>query len=179
MKMNTRLAALILAGALGLPLLAAAQQGHGPGPRPDPREAMHARMCEDMDARLAARLAWLEAKVKPSDAQRPAWDEFQRESRAAAAPMRARCAAGERRPASDDLAGELGRREQRMAEMLDATRRVKAAVEKLQPQLDEAQRKALAENFRGGGMGYAPLRRPHHGHQDHHERHGPGMRQGG
>ena len=182
MKMNTRLAALVLAAALAAPLLASAQQGHGHGERPGPRDSMRARMCEDLDARLAARLAWLEAKVKPSDAQRPAWEEFQRESRAAAEPMRAQCAAGEPRPPHDDLAGELGRREQRMAEMLEATRRVRAAVEKLQPQLDEAQRKAMAENFHGGRMGQAMHRRLHHGHHEHHghgPQHGQGMRQGG
>jgi hypothetical protein len=69
-----------------------------------------------------------------------------------------------------------------MAEMLEATRRVRAAVEKLQPQLDEAQRKAMAENFHGGRMGQAMHRRLHHGHHEHHghgPQHGQGMRQGG
>ena len=167
--MKTRFAALALAGAIALPMFAAAQQGPGPGPRPEPREAMHARMCEDMDARLAARLAWLEAKVKPTDAQRGAWDTFLRDSRAAAAPMRAQCAPGQAMPPRGDLVAELGMREQRMAAMLDATRQTKAAVEKLMPQLAEDQRKALADNFHGGRGGRAM-------HDRHHQNHrGPGM----
>ena len=176
--MTTRFAALALAGVLALPMIAAAQQGPGPGPgpRPDPRDAMHARMCEDLDARLAARLAWMEAKVKPTDAQRAAWDAFQRDSRAAAAPMRAQCAANQPRPQRGDLLAELGQRETRMSAMLDAVRQTKAAVEKLMPQLSEEQRKALAENFGGGHRGHGMRRGP--GPDAHHPM-PPMPRQGG
>jgi hypothetical protein len=179
--MKIRFAALALAGTLALPMVATAQQGHGPGaePRPNHRDAMHARLCEDLDARLAARLAWMEAKVKPTEAQRSAWDAFQRDSRAAAEPMRARCAAGQHRPAQGDLVAQLSQRETHMAAMLDAVRQTKAAVERLMPQLAEEQRKALAENFDGGRrMGHG-MRRGHGNAPDGHHP-APAMpRQGG
>ena len=81
--MKTRFAALAFAAALVAPELAAAQPATPQGSRPDPRAAMQARVCADFDAHLAARLAWIEAKVKPTEAQRAAWDAFQRDSRAA------------------------------------------------------------------------------------------------
>jgi hypothetical protein len=182
--MTTRIAAFALVAALALPMIASAQQGqgHAPGNMPDPRAARHARMCADLDAHQAARLAWLEAKVKPTDAQRAAWDAFLRESRAAAAPLRAQCAPDQARPQRGDLAAELGQREQRLAAMLDAVRQTRAAVEKLSPQLDEAQRSALAENFGGGRMRHG-MHRGHgmmrDGHGPDGARQGPGMRQGG
>lgn len=183
--MTTRIAAAFaLAAALALPMTASAQQAssHDHGTAPDPRAARHARMCEDLDAHQAARLAWLEAKVKPTDAQRAAWDMFLRESRAAAAPLRAQCGPDRPRPQRGDLAAELGQREQHLAAMLDAVRQTRAAVEKISPQLGEAQRAALAENFRGPRMrhgmhhGHGMMR---HGHGQDGSRQGPGMRQGG
>ncbi len=186
--MKTRFAALALAAALVAPVLAAAQPATPQGQRPDPRAAMQARVCADFDAHLAARLAWIEAKVKPTDAQRAAWDAFQRDSRAAAARMQARCAQPEAAPAPGDLAAELARREQRMAAMLDTTRRMRAAVEALQPVLSEEQRKALAENFHGPRGMHAMHHRGHGEHREHREhrgrymQHGPdghGTRQGG
>jgi len=183
--MTTRIAAAVaLAVALALPVIASAQQGpaHSPGTMPDPRAARHARMCEDLDARQAARLAWLEAKVKPTDAQRAAWDMFLRESRAAAAPLRAQCAPDQARPPRGDLAADLAQREQRLAAMLDAVRQTRAAVEKISPQLSDAQRTALAENFRGPRMRHGMhhghgMMRPGHGQDGSPQ--GPGMRQGG
>lgn len=183
--MTTRIAAAFaLATALALPMLASAQQApaHAPGPMPDPRAARHARMCEDLDAHQAARLAWLEAKVRPTDAQRAAWDMFLRESRAAAAPLRAQCGPDRPRPPRGDLAAEMAQREQRLAAMLDAVRQTRAAVEKISPQLSDAQRAALAENFRGPRMGHGMhhghgMMRPGHGQDGSSQ--GPGMRQGG
>jgi hypothetical protein len=200
--MSTRLAAFVLAAALAAPALASAQPAQPGGGQPMPghggaRGAMQARFCADLDARLASRLAWIEAKVKPTEAQRGAWEGFVRDSRAAAEPLRARCAAPAAAPAAGDLAAELARREGRMAMMLDVTRQTRAAVEKLLPALGEEQRKALAENFHGPrGMhhGGHRMHRDHHGHHGHHEsrehrehrgrpmqpmQDGQGMRQGG
>ena len=165
--MKPSLIALALAAAVAVPVFAPAQTA---APTPPPGEAprvapldrgpmMRERMCRDMDSRLASRLAWSEAKVKPTEQQRAAWDEFAQASRAAAAPMQALCdqPAGAR-PARDDLAGRLAERERHMAAMLDSTRQLRAAVEKLQPVLTDAQKAALADGVR-------------HGHRDRHDRH--------
>lgn len=166
--MKTGLLALALAAALPLGALA---QDAGPQPRQqDRRAAMHERMCADLDAHLAARLAWVEAKVRPTQAQRAAWDEFARASRDAAAPMRDLCAAGTQPAPRDDVAARLAERERRMSAMLDTTRRMRAAVEKILPALDEAQRKTFAENYEGqrarqlhGGHGMPYQHGQHHG----------------
>jgi hypothetical protein len=62
-----------------------------------------------------------------------------------------------------------------MSAMLDTTRRMRAAVEKILPALDEAQRKTFAENYEGhrarpmhGGHGM------HHQRGQHHGQHGQG-----
>jgi hypothetical protein len=193
--MSTRLAAFALVAALAAPALAAAQPAQGQG-QPMPGHAgghgsmqgsMQARFCADLDARLASRLAWIEAKVKPTEAQRGAWEGFARDSRAAAEPMRARCASPAAAPAAGDLAAELARREAHMGMMLDVTRQTRAAVEKLLPALGEEQRKALSENFHGprgmhhGHHAYRE-RREHHEHRGRpmpHMQDGQGMRQGG
>jgi len=166
---------LALAFAATLPLGALAQDAAPQARQHDRHAAMHERMCADLDAHLAARLAWIEAKVKPSEAQRAAWDGFARESRQAAAPMRELCAAAAPAMPRDDVAARLAERERRMSAMLDTTRRMRAAVEKILPALDEAQRKTFAENYEGhrarpmhGGHGM------HHQRGQHHGQHGQG-----
>lgn len=173
--MKTGLLALALA-TVALPTVVLAQDA-APQPRqPDRRAAMHERMCADLDANLAARLAWIEAKVKPSEAQRAAWDGFARESRDAAAPMRGLCAAPRPAAPRDDVVARLAEREQRMAAMLDATRRMRMAVEKLLPALDDGQRKVFAENY--GGQNARALHGG--GHDMYHGGRQPGPpRQGG
>lgn len=173
--MKTGLLAFAIAAALPLGALA---QDQAPQPRQhDRRAAMHERMCADLDAHLAARLAWVEAKVKPAQAQRAAWDEFARASRDAAAPMRDLCAAGTQPAPRDDVAARLAERERRMSAMLDATRRMRAAVEKILPALDEAQRKAFAENYEGQRA--RPMHGGHGGHHHHHGQHHGQHGQGG
>ncbi|MFM8990253.1 MAG: Spy/CpxP family protein refolding chaperone [Alphaproteobacteria bacterium] len=169
--MKTRILAIALAAAMPLGALA---QDAAPQPRQqDRRAAMHERMCADLDAHLAARLAWVEAKVGPAQAQRAAWDEFARASRDAAAPMRALCAAGAQPAARDDVVARLAERERRMSAMLETTRGMRAAVEKLLPTLDEAQRRLFAENYEG-----QRARALHGGHGMHHP-HGQQRGQGG
>ncbi len=161
---------LFLALAVAALPLGALAQDAAPQPRQqDRRAAMHERMCADLDAHLAARLAWVEAKVRPAQGQRAAWDDFARASRDAAAPMRALCEVPASQAPRDDIAARLAERERRMSAMLDSTRRMRAAVEALLPALDEQQRKAFAENYEGQRA--RPL---HGGHpmQDHHMRRG-------
>lgn len=169
--MKSPLIALVLAAAVAVPVFAQTQ-APAETPRPDRRQQMSERMCRDMDARIAARIAWTEAKVRPTDAQRAAWNEFVQASRAAAAPMQALCGtSASARPAENDLAARLAEREKRMSAMLDSTRQMRAAVEKLQPVLTDEQKAALAQNMSGGrGEG-------RHGARGHHGEHG--MRHGG
>lgn len=147
--MKSPLIALVLAAAVAVPVFAQTQTP-AETPRPDRRQQMSERMCRDMDARIAARLAWTEAKVKPTDAQRAAWSEFAQASRSAAAPMQALCGTAAARPAENDMAARLAEREKRMSAMLDSTRQLRAAVEKLQPVLTDEQKAALAQNMSGG-----------------------------
>lgn len=169
--MKSPLIALALAAAVAVPVFAQTQTPPaGDAPRAERMErgqAMRARMCADMDARFAARLAFTEAKVKPTEQQRAAWNEFAQASKAAAAPMQALCGqASTARPAENDLAARLSERERHMAAMLDSTRQLRAAVEKLQPVLSDEQKTVLAQT-----MGRGPEAR---GRGDHHRGHGEG-----
>lgn len=170
--MTRSLLPLALGAALLVAAGAPATAQHGAAaPHQDRAAAMQARWCDDLDARQAARLAWLEAKVKPTPAQRAAFDRFLEASRAAAAPLRQLCATPADAPAPQDLAARLAQRERRMAAMLEATRQTRAAVEALQPALDDAQRAALAEHHDGGR---ARRHMGHHGHHAHHRHHAQG-----
>ncbi len=159
--MKKHILAFCLVAATALP--AFAQTAPAPDAGRDPRRQMNERMCRDVDARLAARIAFTEVKVNPTDAQRGAWSEFATAARAAAAPLKQLCAA-QPTPAAGDLAAQLAARESWMAAMLDSTRQMRVAAEKLQPALSDEQKTALAENMRaGGGRG-----RGHHGHRGPH-----------
>ena len=158
--MNRHILALCLVAATALP--AFAQTPPAPDAGRDPRRQMTERVCRDVDARLAARLAYAEVKVNPTDAQRGAWTEFAAAARASATPMKQLCAAGAPlTPPAGDLAAQLATRERWMSAMLDTTRQMRAAVEKLQPALTDEQKTALAENMRTGGPG----RDGHRGHR--------------
>lgn len=138
------LAVLVLAG----PALAQTQQ-----PGPARGERMFERMCADADARLASRLAFVEAKVKPTAAQRGAWDVFARDSREAARPMRALCDNPPARAAENDAAASLARRERFVTAMGQSLALLRPAVERLQAGLDDAQKTALAEALSPGRHG--------------------------
>ncbi len=138
------LAALAIAGP------ALAQQPPGP----ERGERMFERMCADADARLASRLAFVEAKVKPTAAQRGAWDAFARDSRQAAAPMRALCDNPPARTADNDAAAALARRERFVTAMGQSLAVLRPAVERFQAVLDDAQKTALAEALSPGRGGH-------------------------
>ncbi len=159
--MKKHILALCLVAATTLP--AFAQTPPAPDAGRDPRRQMAERMCRDVDARLAARLAFTEAKLSPTDAQRGAWTEFATAARASAAPMKQLCAAAPATPTPGDLAAQLATRERWMSAMLDSTRQMRAAAEKLQPVLTDEQKAALAQNMRGDGGGRGRGFRGHHG----------------
>jgi hypothetical protein len=114
---------------------------------------MFERMCADSDARLASRMAFVEAKVKPTAAQRGAWDAFARDSRAAAQPVRALCDNPPPRAADNDAAAGLARRERFAAAMVQSLAVLRSAVERFQAVLDDAQKTALAEALSPGRHG--------------------------
>lgn len=135
------------AAFLGLSLLA------GPALAQDRQGAMFERMCRDSDALIASRLAYVEAKVQPTQNQRAAWDSFARDARAAAEPMKRVCANPPGDAAANDAAASLARRETIMAAMLDGMKAFRPAVERLQTALDDGQKTRLAQALERGGHG--------------------------
>jgi hypothetical protein len=63
-------------------------QGMGRGPG---NPAWHAEMCQDREAAAAARLAYLEAKLKPTAAQKPLFDKWRQALLDSAAKEKAAC----------------------------------------------------------------------------------------
>jgi len=138
---------LALAG-LAIALPAFAQQPPAPpagGPPPDHARRGFERMCADADARIASRLAYVEAKVKPTTAQRSAWESFARDSRAAGEPMKRLCDNPPAQAARNDAAAQLARRETFAQAMAASLAVLRPAVERFQAVLDDAQKSALAE----------------------------------
>ncbi|MBM3525504.1 MAG: hypothetical protein FJX57_21355 [Alphaproteobacteria bacterium] len=168
---------MLLASALMAATAASAwAQVAPPAPAPQqPRPTGMARSCADLDAHYAARLAFAEVKVQPTDAQRAAWDQFGREARAALEPIKRLCADAATPPPAD-YAGRLALRETRMAAMLENTRAMRAAVDKLQPTLNDEQRTRFSDAMsrRGDWMG-----RQRGGDESHRHGHGRGQGQGG
>jgi hypothetical protein len=107
--------------------------------------APHDRMCRDTDARIASRLAYIEAKVHPTAAQRGAWEAFARDSRAASEPMKRLCENPPARAAADDAAGSLAMRERFVGAMAASLATLRPAVERFQAVLDETQKTQLAQ----------------------------------
>ena len=148
--MKTRIAA-----ALALSLVAGAALAQDrPDRHADRAQGMFDRMCRDGDARLASRLAYTEAKVKPTAEQRTAWDAFARDARAAAEPMKRLCAAPATAVPANDAAASLARRETVMAAMLEGMKTIRPALERLQLALNDQQKAALAETFEHRGRGH-------------------------
>jgi len=135
---------LALAG-LAVALPAFAQQPPAGGPAPDRAKRGFERMCADADARIASRLAYVEAKVKPTTAQRSAWENFARDSRAASEPMKRLCDNPPAQASRNDAAAQMARRETFAQAMVSSLAVLRPAVERFQAVLDDAQKSALAE----------------------------------
>jgi hypothetical protein len=171
----------VMAGLLaGLALAGSAAAFAQPAPKPETgqqaerRQAMMQRMCAEMPARLAGRLAYAEVKLGITDQQKGAWQTFSQDARTALQPLQKQCAerAAAPRPASPpDAVTQLADREKMLGAMLDATRGMRQAVEKLTPSLTDEQKKQVAEIV--GRMGRHGPRM--HGHRMmRHHGHGPG-----
>ena len=100
----------------------------------------------------------LEYKVKPTDAQRPAFEQLKAAAHAAAAKAKAACppepvqaAEGTAPPAGKLPTERLAMMEARLSAELDAIRTVRPAAETFVASLSDEQKKALTEHEHGGG----------------------------
>jgi hypothetical protein len=128
-------------------------------------------------------LVRLEYRLKPTDAQKPAFDELKSAVKSAAGKVAAACPAKSQPTASDakdqgpatrDITARLADAEAQLTAALDGLKTVRPAAEKLYASLDEAQKKAVSEF----GMGGHAKGGRHHGRPEHHGRSGPQGRDG-
>ena len=139
---------------------------------------MMGAVCKGDAAEMADHmLIRLEYKVKPTDAQKPAFEELKAAAKSAAAKAKAGCpaapvqAADGTRPAPKPPTERLAAMEAALAAQLDAVRTVRPAAEKFYASLSEEQKKAFTEREHGmGGMhrgGSDGEGRGMHGHRGH------------
>lgn len=107
-------------------------------------------------------LVKLEYKVKPTDAQKPAFDDLKTAVKSAAAKVAAACPAeldgatepGQGgKPPIKDITARLADTEAQLSAALDGIKIVRPAAEKLYASLDEAQKKAVSDMGRRGKWG--------------------------
>lgn len=120
----------------------------------------------------------IEHRVKPTDAQKPAFEELKTAMKAAAGKVAAACPAQPAamadgqgpagKPAAKELPARLAETETQLAAALDAVRTVRPVAEKFYASLDEAQKKAVSEMGRGGGRKWG------HHHRWNRDDRGPG-----
>lgn len=136
-------------------------------------------ICSGNGAEMADHvLVSIEYKVKPTAAQKPAFDELKSAARAAAAkaatacpPAPAKSADGTApaEPAKKSPVERLAMMEARLTAELDAVRTVRPAAEKFFASLTDDQKKALTEREPGrGGWGYGEGGGGPQGHWHHH-----------
>ncbi len=118
---------------------------------------MMGAVCKGNAAEMADHmLIRLEYKVKPTDAQKPAFEELKAAAKTAAAKAKAGCppapvqAADGTRPAPKPPTERLAAMEAALAAQLDAVRTVRPAAEKFYASLTDEQKKAFAEREHGG-----------------------------
>jgi len=147
---------------------------HGGGPM---GHGLMGAVCKGNGAEMADHmLVNLEYKVKPTDAQKPAFEELKSAARSAAAKAKSACppepvkaAEGATPPVRKSPIERLGMMEARLSAELDAVRTVRPAAEKFYASLSEDQKKALTEHEHGhgkwaerGGEGDGDSGRGHH-----------------
>jgi hypothetical protein len=169
------IAGLVAGVALAGSAVAIAQTAPKPehGSHDDRRQAMMQRFCADMPAMVAGRLAYAEVKLGITEQQKSAWQTFTRDVKAAIEPAQKACTerAAATRPATPpDAVALLAEREKRLGVMLETTKGLRQAVEKLTPTLTDAQKQEAARmvaHIGHGGFG------DRHGHRMmRHHRHG-------
>lgn len=153
MKIPFRTAALALVLAVAPMTAVVAQPGTMPGGGFDPLT----HMCQDIDARHASMLAYAEAKLKLTDAQKPAFKKLSDTIAAAHEPMRKLCAEQTGKDASAQLPARLERMQKEMEARTDSMRRAIPAIKEFYGQLSPEQQKIadtiMAGRHHGMGMG--------------------------
>lgn len=142
--------------------------GHHGGGKMGGMGGMMGAVCKGDASEMADHmLIRLEYKVKPTDAQKPAFEDLKAAAKAAAAKAKAGCpakpvqAADGSRPAPKSPTERLASMEVALAAQLDAVRTVRPAAEKFYASLSDEQKNAFAERehgkrgwgHRGGGDG--------------------------
>lgn len=128
-----------------------------PGPNAGTPPRPMARFCEDAPARNAAKLAYLQEKLKLRADQQQAWTSFATQAKAAGEPMQKLCAdmpvpppppapgeARAPRPAPD-ASTMLAGREKMLTAHLESTRTLRAAVDALSPNLTPEQKEIFGK----------------------------------
>lgn len=151
MKTLFRTAALALALAAAPLTVATAQPAGGPGGGFD--KLTH--VCQDIDAHHAAMLAYAEARLKLTDAQKPAFRKLSDTLAAAHEPMRKLCADQAGKEVPTQLPARLERMQKLMEARTEAMRRAIPAVKDFYGQLTPDQQKIADTMMHGrhGGMG--------------------------
>lgn len=124
----------------------------------------HGNAAEKADLMLVR----LEYRVKPTDAQKPAFEELRTAVRTAAQKVAAACPAKpappapgstDAKPPRKEITARLADMETQLAAALDGIKTIRPAAEKLYGTLDDAQKTAVSEM---GMRGHGKWGRPHH-----------------
>jgi hypothetical protein len=115
--------------------------------RPLPGRSRHRPrdLCDDLEAKLAAALAFAKTKLAVELDQEPAWQHFTAAVTAGADPLRRECAASANRPTPTTLPRSLGQIEWRLGATLAVAHAVRPAVDTLYDQLTPTQQDSLDE----------------------------------
>lgn len=166
------MAGLVAGMALAGGAAALAQPAPKPesGPQPERRQAMMQRACAEMPAMVAGRLGYAEVKLGITEQQKTAWQTFSKDVKTAMEPAHKACVerAATPRPATrPDAVTQLTEREKSLGVMLETTKGLRMAVEKLTPTLNDDQKKQVAEIV--GRMGHHSWKHHRmHGHRAMH-----------
>ena len=118
----------------------------GPMEPPPPAEIFK-RMCNDIDAMFAARMAFLQTRVAPTSGQMAEWDVFVSSSRALLGAIKANCSSPDAvpPPSPKDPMAFLIFRERGARDRADLYRAERAAVERFMKVLSPQQQQNLGE----------------------------------
>ena len=132
-------AAALLCFALGNEVLA--QTADRAGDRDGRRQERIQRMCDGIDARLDGRLSFLQARLKITDQQKPAWNSYAQAVRASLDPLRQDCASGQVRRQAQTLPERLDRMQRDADHRAQSLHTIKPAAEQLYSALSPDQKK--------------------------------------
>jgi hypothetical protein len=164
MKANSRyflpaIATVLLTASMALAQMPANGAGRGPGRTPPTAEQMAARrtqFCADLQARQAARLAYIETRLNLTAAQKPLFDRWKTAVQAQGSARQADCAKPRPAPQANGARPTLPERTARMEDRLKSRLAALTAIQGPQDALYNAltpEQKPLFENAGRGGRG--------------------------